>query len=94
MTQGASFSALVDLGKKKGYTPVCHTGNVLFVRDADVGELELEPLHRTYPEALFNYRKHQSDLAYMRWSTRVSRALFDLRERGSRLKSRILKSDH
>ena len=31
--EGNSFTSTVELGKKKGYTAVCHTGNLIFVRD-------------------------------------------------------------
>ena len=31
--QGNSFSATVNVGKKKGYILVCHTGNCIFLRD-------------------------------------------------------------
>lgn len=30
---GNSFTSTIELGKRKGYTPVCHTGNLIFVRD-------------------------------------------------------------
>lgn len=29
---GTSFRSMVRLGRAKGYSPVCHTGNVIFVR--------------------------------------------------------------
>ena len=32
-----SFAAALELGRAKGYTPVCHTGNVIFVRSDLVG---------------------------------------------------------
>jgi hypothetical protein len=41
---GNSFSSTVAVGKKKGYTPVCHTGNIIFVDNALVGRLDL-PAH-------------------------------------------------
>lgn len=31
--EGNSFTSTIELGRKKGYTPVCHTGNLIFVRD-------------------------------------------------------------
>lgn len=30
---GSSFASMVELGRRKGYAPVCHTGNVFFVRN-------------------------------------------------------------
>ena len=52
---GSSFSSTVALGKSKGYTPVCHTGNVIFVRDDLVDALQLPPVEREHPEVLFDY---------------------------------------
>jgi hypothetical protein len=37
-----TFTSMVELGRSKGYTPVCHTGNLFFVRNDladDVGPL-------------------------------------------------------
>jgi hypothetical protein len=31
--EGASFTSMLELGKSKGYTFVCHTGNMIFVAD-------------------------------------------------------------
>jgi len=53
--QGSSFTATVELGKEKGYTPVCHTGNVIFVRNDRVDEIRLPPEELRYPELLFDY---------------------------------------
>jgi hypothetical protein len=53
--QGSSFSATVLLGEAKGYTVVCHTGNVILVRDDRVAELELPPEELAFPELLFDY---------------------------------------
>jgi hypothetical protein len=39
--KGSSFSALVDLGYRKGYVPVCHTGNLIFVRKDLINKLNL-----------------------------------------------------
>ena len=38
-SQGSSFSATVELGRRKGYQAVCHTGNLFFVRDDLVDRL-------------------------------------------------------
>jgi hypothetical protein len=53
--QGSSFTATVELGKEKGYTPVCHTGNVIFVRNDRLEDLRLPPEELRYPELLFDY---------------------------------------
>jgi hypothetical protein len=40
-----TFTSMVELGVSKGYTPVCHTGNLIFVRDdlvEHLGELPAE----------------------------------------------------
>jgi hypothetical protein len=58
---GASFTALVNLGKSKGYQLVCHTGNCLFVRDELVPKLHLEAKFLASPEMLFNYPRHYKE---------------------------------
>jgi len=50
---GTSFASMVDLGKKKGYTPVCHTGNIIFVRDDLVNQLNLPQKELDKPKSLF-----------------------------------------
>ncbi len=52
---GSSFSSMVSLGHRKGYTPVCHTGNLIFVRNDLVGKIGLPEHERRYPELLFDY---------------------------------------
>ena len=88
--QGASFSSMVALGRDKGYRPVCHTGNLFFVRDELVAHLDLDPRHLACPEALFNYPKHRAELAYGRPLNRLRRALFKLRDRLGGVKRRLL----
>jgi hypothetical protein len=58
---GASFTALVDLGRSKGYQLVCHTGNCFFVRDDLVPNLNLDAKLLASPELLFNYPKHYKE---------------------------------
>lgn len=44
--EGTTFTSMVELGRSKGYTPVCHTGNLFFVRDdlaGHVGPLPADP---------------------------------------------------
>ncbi|MBI4754072.1 MAG: hypothetical protein HY778_01300 [Betaproteobacteria bacterium] len=48
-----SFSAMLDLGKSKGYTLVCHTGNMFFARNALVERLGLSEDALGSPETLF-----------------------------------------
>jgi hypothetical protein len=58
---GASFTALVNLGRSKGYQLVCHTGNCIFVRDELVPNLNLEAQLLASPEKLFNYPRHYKE---------------------------------
>lgn len=48
-----SFSAMLRLGYRKGYRLVCHTGNMIFVRDEDVGKLGLPQVELDDPNSLF-----------------------------------------
>ncbi|HDQ04634.1 MAG TPA: hypothetical protein ENN23_08770 [Deltaproteobacteria bacterium] len=52
---GSSFTATLELGKSKGYTLVCHTGNMFFVRDDYVAAIGLSKVERDFPEVLFDY---------------------------------------
>jgi hypothetical protein len=58
---GASFTALVNLGRSKGYQLVCHTGNCIFIRDELVPNLNLEAKLLASPERLFNYPRHYKE---------------------------------
>jgi hypothetical protein len=60
-SHGASFTALVNLGRSKGYQLVCHTGNCFFVRDELVPNLNLETKLLASPEMLFNYPRHYKE---------------------------------
>lgn len=57
-SSGASFTALVNLGRSKGYQLVCHTANCFFIQDELVPNLHLEPDLLASPERLFNYSRH------------------------------------
>ncbi len=52
-TQGSTFSSTLKVGVKKGYTLVCHTGNLIFVRNDLVDLLKLPKKFVDYPELLF-----------------------------------------
>jgi hypothetical protein len=52
---GSSFTSMVDLAAKKGYALVCHTGNLIFVRNDFVVKLDLPAEELMFPELLFNY---------------------------------------
>jgi hypothetical protein len=64
--QGSSFTALVALAKTKGYQLVCHTGNLIFVRDDLINLIRLRPVHLVDPHTLFNYRIHFREMEYQR----------------------------
>nr|WP_075486794.1 hypothetical protein [Prochlorococcus marinus] len=50
---GNSFSSTLLVAKEKGYTLVCHTGNMIFVRNDIVSKLDLDEATIKYPERLF-----------------------------------------
>lgn len=52
--QGNSFSSTLAVGKAKGYSLVCHTGNMIFVRNDLAHLVELDELDSLFPERLFN----------------------------------------
>jgi hypothetical protein len=51
----SSFTSTVELGANKGYSPVCHTGNLFFVANPLVSRLGLPVSDLLYPETLFDY---------------------------------------
>lgn len=51
---GNSFSSSLEVAHQKGYRLVCHTGNMIFVREDLVHLVELDELDRNFPERLFN----------------------------------------
>ncbi len=51
--QGSSFTSTLKLGVKKGYKLVCHTGNLIFVRNDLVDKLNLPDKELNNPESLF-----------------------------------------
>ena len=60
-SEGASFKALVELGQKRGYTLVCHTGNCFFVLNELVPVLQLDPALLAAPEKFFNHAKYRKE---------------------------------
>jgi hypothetical protein len=48
-----TFSAMLDLGRRKQYTLACHTGNMIFVRDEDAPKLGLSAEELAHPESMF-----------------------------------------
>lgn len=50
---GNSFSSTLAVAKEKGYTLVCHTGNMIFVRNDLISKLDISESIINYPEKLF-----------------------------------------
>jgi len=49
----SSFTSMLKLGQSKGYTLVCHTGNMIFVRNDLVEKLDLPKKELENPNRLF-----------------------------------------
>jgi hypothetical protein len=49
-----SFTSMLELGRAKGYSLVCHTGNMIFVRDDLLPRLHLPSEDIEQPELLFD----------------------------------------
>jgi hypothetical protein len=61
-TQGNSFASTLETGLSKGYQLVCHTGNLIFVKDELFPLVRLPRHFSEYPELLFvNYFLSQKD---------------------------------
>ena len=54
-TTGNTFSATHRVGVHKGYTLVCHTGNMIFVKNGLLSKLDIEQRYIDFPELLFLY---------------------------------------
>ncbi len=52
---GSSFSSTVRLGRQKGYVPVCHTGNLIFVRTDLISRIGIPDDELINDELLFDY---------------------------------------
>lgn len=52
--QGSSFKSTLRLGQTKGYTCVCHTGNLIFVRNEVMLRIGLNKKYLEHPELLFD----------------------------------------
>jgi hypothetical protein len=50
---GNSFTATCNVALQKGYSLVCHTGNLIFVSNDSIDKLNLEDRYLRYPELLF-----------------------------------------
>jgi len=54
--KGSSFSSTISLGKQKGYTPICHTGNLILIRNEFLDQINLPENEILFPELLFDYK--------------------------------------
>ncbi len=52
--EGNSFTTVMSVAKKKGYTLAAHTGNLLFVMDEYAPRLQLPRSEYERPESIFN----------------------------------------
>lgn len=52
---GNSFSSTLQVANNKGYNLVCHTGNMIFVRNDLINNLNLSNIDLAFPERLFNW---------------------------------------
>jgi hypothetical protein len=64
--RGNSFSATLGVGISKGYTLLCHTGNMIFVRNDLVSNLGLNQIQIEFPETLFDFKylPHAREVKY------------------------------
>ena len=53
-SNGNSFSATLSVADKKGYKLVCHTGNMIFIREDLIDEIGLEEKYINFPEILYD----------------------------------------
>jgi len=67
---GASFTSLVELGRRKGYQLVCQTGNCMFVTNELVDRVGLAPELLQAPEKLFDWSKHRRE-KLLHWMRRI-----------------------
>jgi len=50
---GNTFSSTIKVGTDKGYTLICHTGNLIFVKNELISKLDFPTKFIKYPELLF-----------------------------------------
>ena len=77
--KGNSFSSTLSVAKGKGYTLVCHTGNMIFVRDDLVHLVGIPEIDILFPERLFDSTwmpsQIQSRKAILRFLRRIGRRI-------------------
>lgn len=74
-----SFSSMVKLGQTKGYTAVCHTGNIIFVRNDKLNQIKLEEEYIKNPEQLFLFKgwffENPSKVRSISWKEEIENEL-------------------
>ena len=55
--QYSSFAAMLELGREKGYTLICFTGNMIFVRNDLIPALNISKWYLDHQERLFGFYK-------------------------------------
>jgi hypothetical protein len=75
-----SFTSTVEVGTKKGYTLVCHSFNLFFIRNDLIEKLDLDPTIISEPDKLFNWK----------WVERAKKAAFKQERRRWKLEKQQL----
>ena len=69
---GGSFSSTLEVGIEKGYRLVCHTGNMIFLRNDLVPLIDFDDIFFTKPELLFDWswvpKKVYWKVKFLKWS--------------------------
>jgi hypothetical protein len=55
MSPGSSFTSTLEVALNKGYRLVCHTGNMIFVKEQYLRHLDIDQRFIREPELLFTY---------------------------------------
>ena len=74
-TPGNTFSATLNVAKNKGYTLVCHTGNLIFVRNDLLNQLHMDDRFVLYPELLFTFETWMVRNIYVKRSSILAKIL-------------------
>jgi len=61
---GNSFSATLAVARSKGYSLVCHTGNMIFVKNEAMDLIGLDQLDQEFPERLFDSKWVQTRISH------------------------------
>lgn len=74
-TPGNTFTATINVAQQKNYTLICHTGNLIFVRDDLVSKLHMDERFVIYPELLFMYERWMRGNNYVKTPSLVASVL-------------------